>query len=398
MMKKQQLISLQQIEKIFIRAHATLDISGWEKSEISIDADINTQKIRQENNELFLLFIDDCELIVPVNIPIEVEKAYGNARVRGLSGPLDIQRVNGNLAVQQSGKVNISRVSGNCLVQEIKDGLNINRISGNLKGKNVQGMVNIERVSASVELFDIQSGANIRSNGDIHLSLTTNSTQEVNLRTSSDIFINIAANANAQFHVKSGAHRTEIQIGDLEESIHERHHITLVGDGSRKIKLEAGGKVVIKGEKQEDKEILILFEELENLWVELKAESSVRRNAREGAISSENESAKDTKKLTEEAEKDVFVSANLTNQLTENALKNAEERVQLALLRVKHRLQDLGYKNSLSSDYVADESDYGHGIEVSAEERLVVMRLLAEDKVSIEEADHLLEALEHPSD
>lgn len=282
--------------------------------------------------------------MVPVNMPVVIEKAQGNASVRGMKGPLDIRRVNGNLAVQQSRKVSILRVSGNCLVQDISDELNIDRISGNLKGKDVVGMVNIDRVSAYAELYDLQSGTEIRSNGDIHLGLATNISEAVNLPTSADIFLNLLADAGAQFHVKSGAHKTEIQIDGLEERIRERSHVTLIGDGSRKIKLEAAGRVVIKGEKKEDKKILKLFEELENLWVELKEENFVRRKARDEKNPPEVELVKDTAGLAKEAVNEVAGAASLIAQLAENAVKLAEERVQQAVIRVKHRLHDPGYK------------------------------------------------------
>lgn len=57
MKKYQHLISLQGIENVFIRAHATLDVQGWEKPEISIETDTNVQSIRREKKGFFFYLL-----------------------------------------------------------------------------------------------------------------------------------------------------------------------------------------------------------------------------------------------------------------------------------------------------------------------------------------------------
>jgi hypothetical protein len=365
----QQLIPLNPKEKIFIKAHATLDVQGWGNSEVSIETDLNVQKIRREEEGLFLLFVDDAAVKIPQYADVVVQKANGNARIRNLSGDLVINSVSGNLAVQQAGNVDISRISGNCLVQNIKGTLDIHGVGGNLKGKDCFSHVKADRVSASVELHSLHAGAEIKSMGDIHLSFLSESKQPIILRSTASIYLNLPFELNAEMKVKSNAQLTELVIGDRKEKINHRKHVLLVGTGKRKFELVAGGKVQILAEQIEDTEIIKLFEELETLWGELNQERLARREAK-----------KEDNGEEEEREFDV----------TQEEMKMAEERVQQALAQVENRLQSMGYTDNQDGHPSMEDQESND----LTGERLIIMRLVGENKISIEEADRLLEALE----
>lgn len=368
MKKYQQLIPLHPNEKIFVKAHATLDVEGWEKSDIWIETDLNVQRIRREDDGIYLLFVDDATVRIPEQAHLVIQKANGNARVRKVIGAVEIHSVSGNLAVQDVGDVEISRVSGSCLVQNVDGALVVHGVGGNLKGKDCFGSVNADRISAGVELLSLHAGAEIRAMGDIHLGFLSENFDPVRLRTAASIYLNLPFELDAEMKVKSNAHLTELVIGERQEKIHHRKHVLLVGEGRRKFELEAGGKVRVVAEQIEDTDILRLFEELETLWNEMKRENIARREADKS-----------------ESEKDEGVD------ITQEEMKQAEERVQQAIRQVENRLQAMGYEtpqNSSASQNGARESSDLTG------ERLIIMRLVGENKISIEDADKLLEALE----
>lgn len=377
MKKYQQAIPLKPGEKVFIKAHATLDIEGWGKNEVSIETDLNVQRIRREDEGLFLMFVDDAAIKVPKQTEVVVQKASGNARLRKVIGSVEINSVSGNLAVQHAGKVKINRVSGGCLIQDIAGDLDIRSIGGSLKGKDFRGVVVADRISAGVELLGLQAGAEIRAMGDIRVSFLSESLEPIKLRSSASIYINLPFGLDAEMKVKSNAHLTELVIGERQEKIHHRKHVLLVGEGRRKFELESGGKVRIVAEQIEDTEILNLFEELETLWAELQKQNIARREAHNG-ISIMADSIG-------EAAMDDGVDISMEE------MKAAEERVQFALNQVENRLQSLGYDSGSVMETNTDQDDI---IDITGE-RLIIMRLLEDNKISIDDADKLLEALEH---
>ena len=372
-MKNQQILTLKAGEKVIIKAHATLDVEGWDKDTLSIETDLNVQRIQREPEGLLLLFVDHAALKVPENARILVERASGNARIRNVKGRLEINSVSGNLAVEQAGEVTVNRVSGSCLVREITGSLCINGISGNLKGKGCYAGVQVDHVSAGVELLDLHAGAEVRANGDIRLGFSSESLEPVKLRSSADISINLPFELDAEIQVKSNAHLTELVLGERKETIHHRRHTLLVGDGRRKFELEAGGKVRIVAEKIQDSDIQKLFEELDVLWGELRTENLARREAQAG-------------KPDEGSAVDEGIDVPLEE------MKKAEQRVQMALRQVENRLQSMGYPPLPESAPEGDASS-GAARDLTGE-RLIIMKLLGENKISLAEADKLLEALE----
>jgi hypothetical protein len=377
-MKHQQKIVLRGGEQIKVKAHATLDIQGWKQPEVLIETDLNIQKISHDKEELSMIFMDDCELKVPEGAKIVIDRAYGNARVRDLTGMLEINRVSGNLAVQNTARTDISKVSGNCLVQDIHDKLTVNQVYGNFKGKDVHGGVKIEKASGGIELHSISSGAEMRSFGDIRVSINDDSTAPVQLRSSADIHLDLPLNASGEFHIKSGARLTELNIGERKEKVVFHDHVLLLGSAARKFDLQANGKVRITGEKMEDVEILKLFEELDHLWQELRNESSLRRESTQSP------------KEAEAGEREISQDSDEKMRLQ----KEAEIRVQQAIQNVGLQLSRLGVDPSMAVEtetFGANSTDE----DLSSEERLVILRMLQENKITMEEADRLLEALEN---
>jgi len=283
---------------------------------------------------------------------------------------LEVNAVLGNLAVQHAKDVNIRRVSGGFLVQDIGGDLSIHNVAGTLKGTDLYGGVKANRISAGVELFGLHAGADIRASGDIKLTFLTENPAPIILRSSASVYINMPFELNAKMKVKSNAQLTELILGDRKEKISHRKHTVIVGNGRRTMEIDASGRVTVVSEKIEDTEIIKLFEELEMLWAELKKESATRREATEKEFAGE-----------EGADKGV--------DLTVEELKAAEERVQNAIEQVETRLQSLGYESEANFDGDAEE----HSRDITGE-RLIIMRLLGENKLSIEEADKLLEALD----
>jgi hypothetical protein len=390
MSKNQQFISVEPDSTIFVKAHGNLDIRGWERAEVGITTDINVQRIRHEKKLLRLLFVEDCELMVPPTCKVIIERASGNARVRDLNEPVIINKVQGDLALQNVGGVTIARVSDDCLLENIHANVHISRVGGNLKGKNIQGTIYAERIQDDVRLFAVSSGAEIRSSGNIELSLLENTDKEIKLNASDKIMLHLPANPDVSLYIRSGDERIELNVGDRHDKINHSHCELTLGDGRQKISLEAGDKVRVTEEVFEDAEIRKLFEELDNLWARLREESAARRENREQDMHWEIKMVEGAARIAEET---MDGMSEMASQITEDTVRQAEEHVRIALKRVEEQIRNLGY------DYWAEpvrEKPKKKTSDVTAEERLIIMRMLQENKISVEEADHLLEILETP--
>lgn len=387
MEKSQQIIAIEPGITITVRAHGNLDVRGWDTAEVGITTDINVQKIRNEKNLLRLLFVEDCELSVPKTCNLNIERVSGNARLRDLEGEIKVFKVQENLALQNINSATVGNISDDCLLENIRGEIEIRRVGENLRGKNIASSLKVDRVSGKVQLHGLGGSVDIRSDETIEISLSEFNTQKIMLRASDNIRIHLPANANAALQVKSNGEQIEFDTGETKKKINEKRCEMRLGDGRQEIILEAGDRVRVTGEVLDEKEIQKLIEELDSLWLHLKEESKVRQAARENNVNWEIRMVDGAAKIAQEAMEGVGVMAG---QLAEEAVEQAEVHVREALKRVEEQIRNLGYEISIEED----ESDlFEEEADVTAEEKLIVMRLLEQQKISVEEADRLLEVL-----
>jgi hypothetical protein len=385
--RSQQIIAVEEDVTIVVKAHGNLDVIGWDRPEVGITTDINVQKVRHEKNLLRLLFVEDCELSVPQTSSLIIERVSENVRLRDIQQMVTINRVQGNLTVRNVQQININRVSEDCLLENIGGEIEIGRIGETLKGKNIQASIKVERVSGQVRLLGLGSGVEIRSGESIEASLVESNQEKVFLKSSENIFLHLPVNPNAALQVKSGGELIEFDTGDLQKKLNDPRCEIRIGNGSQKIVLDAGNRVKVTGEILDEKEILRLFSELDQLWLHLKEESKARQEAREEKVNWEIKMVNGAAKIAQEAMEGVGAVAG---QIAEETIQQAESHVREALKRVEEQIRNLGYEVSIEEDdYYREEKDP----DVTAEEKLIVMRLLEQQKISVEEADRLLEVL-----
>ena len=407
MRKTQQTFQIKPEEKIFIRSHGSLDLQGWENPELTVNTDLRVQRLERGDDYLRFVFVDDCEISLPDSVWINIDRASGNARVRNLLNRLKIRRVNGNLALQNTESVEVEGISGSCLVQEIKGNLDIEKIDGHLRGETIYGDVEVGRVNGNVDLCGVAGKVRIHCHGKIRLCLTQHNDSEIYLKSSNDITLNLPVDADATIDVKTSGRKAELQIGDRSETIRDRDHTFVLGKGTQKIFLDSSGRIKIMGEPVDTTEIAKLFKELDELWVELKKESEARREAKEREIHFEVEMMGKTAQIVEQAMEGAIKTLGdpeFTSLITQEAIEKTEKRVQEALRRVEERLKTMGFEPgapvppkppvppnySETATFDLEEEKY----KVTAEERLIIVQMLQQGKISVEEADQLLKALE----
>ena len=394
---KELAISVEDISKINIRSHGNLDLSGWEKNEVWINTDLNVQRTRREGGGLYLIFVDDCEIKVPYQTKLEIDRASGNARIRDVQADVMVKHISGNLAVQNVNNIQAERVSGSLLVEEVKGELKVGKVSGNFKGRQFFGNILTERINGGVSLVNVHKGARIKSSGDLNLDVAANAVGDLDLRTYAGINLNLPILADAEISTICMAQNIELRVGERSEKYNDRRKTIILGEGSQHIRLESNGRIKIKAEEIKEAEIARLFEELDNLWVQLKEKSEIKRKIKSIDKNPEIEVIEGFSRFAEEAMKGVIGTAGITAQIAETALQEAEVRIQLAVDRIEEEMKELGIEIHLGEFKQENpEPEKSGKIEdnVSEEERLIIFRMLEQKKISVEEADRLLEALE----
>ncbi len=395
MEKYQQIIAVEPDVTIVVRAHSNLDVHQWDRAELGIITDINVQKIRHENKLLRMLFVEDCELSVPKNREVIIDRVSENARVRDLSNPLTINKVGGRLVLQNIESAVVGRVSESCLIENVAGKLKIGKVGDNLTGKNLKSSVSIERVSGSVQLQGISGSLEVRADDNVEVSVMDTNHEKIQIRSSDSIQLHLPVEPNASLQIRSGGESISLETASVKKKMNEGRSEIRLGSGEQKIILEADDRVRVTSEILDEREIARLFSDMDLLWQNLKQESELKRAAREKEVHWEIKMVEGVAQVAHGALDEVEEIANQI-KISDEAVRLAEQRVKDAMKQVQEQIRNLGYDLSIveeSEPEPADDPKSNAKSEVTDEERLIVMRLLQEQKISVEEADRLLEVL-----
>ncbi len=396
--------------QISIRAHSDLVLQGWDKPEIRALSDSRRSvSVQNTGNQYSITCADDCDLTIPAGAKVVVERIGGDSHVRDLKEALVIQKVGGDLVVQGTGSLEILSVGGDCCVCHVSGPLSIQRIGGDLTGADIQGFLSVSNVGGDVEI-EVEAG-DIAMNvgGDVDFTLKSFSDQKVKINSSGDVTLHLPEPADAELSLVCGGD-IEISTSGVDEEV-EHVYSGKLGAGGARLNVRAGGDIQltskISGEMKQK------MADLEEHWADLEER---RANIMEEAAEQETRGFGFHREGPELILNTDELSARARREV-EQKMRKAQERMDAAMRRMEertHRMMDFGHIPPLppvspvpppqppappifsprGPEAGPSPSANPEPSKVSEEERLLILKMLQEKKITAEEAEHLLEALE----
>jgi len=401
--------------QIIIRARADLDLQGWDKAEIRALGDsrrgVSTQV---EGTVITILCGDDCDLTVPADAKVVVERVGGDAAMRGIKGGLTIQKVGGDLAVQKTGPLEILSVGGDCFIHASAAALDVQRVGGDLAGVEIQGPVSVSHVGGDIQLQLSASDVSLNGRSDVALSMSGLSGQKVSINSGSDVNLYLPGKVDADLSLVSGGD-IDIEVAGVNEEADHVYNGRL-GAGGARIAIRAGGDINLSDEAWPDDDLAEALSDLEQHWSQLEADRSQHpgRAAREssgrfGFYHEGPEVIINTDELTRQV-----------NQQVADRMRQAQVHIDAAMKKIEDRARTKGVIGFVYNPPVPPQSKGGApnpppapgapvppaaeaaapqpepkpSEKVTDEERLLILKMLQEKTITAEEAEKLLEALE----
>jgi hypothetical protein len=392
---------------ILVRAHADLALQGWDKMEVyPIDVGRQSPVVQTEGEILRVTFADDGELLVPSGASVQVERVSGDAHIRNLTGKLAVERVGGDLSVQNVAEAAFSYIGGDCEVLSVSGALAIHRVGGDLSAAGLQGAAAVSNVGGDANLELVDGDLDVKASGDICLTMAQTVEQTVSARAGGDLDLYLLQGASALVSIISRGEDIRLRVEGVKQRLEQQAHQATFGEGIAKLSLQAGGDVFISDEPHEEESLPSIAANLEEYWQDLEESREEREEESddEGFMSGEDISRR-------------------VNRHVEEAMRRADERIAAAMKRVEDRTRHMGRdgmvppippvgrprKSILTPEPpmppkpaappmppAAPTPPGGKPAKmvVSEEERMLILTMLQEKKITAEEAAKLLEALE----
>ena len=233
--------------EIYVKVGGDLRLTGWDQDQFFAEAD-DEQSLRLDKSEtpLTLIASSDVTVRVPRGAPVIITNVGGDAQVKGVEAPVQVHNVGGDLRLRQTGDTEIKNAGGDVSAKKINGFLHIGNVGGDLLAHRVQGDLAVQRVGGDLFLRDVDGGVQAVAGGDVSLNVNFHPGQIYDVRTDSDLTCRANPEADALFDATAGG---DLYVGLPGAQIdgNGRHKLVRIGAGDPAVMLKAGGDLTLSG-------------------------------------------------------------------------------------------------------------------------------------------------------
>jgi hypothetical protein len=381
---------------VIVKASGDLFLQGEEQMEVRFQSSEDHIRVNQSNETLYVETHASLDLAVPRRLNVIVEKVGGSAFLQDLENSLVIQKVGGDLAARRVSALRIEKVGGGCQIDEVRQGLTINKVGGDLIVRNLTGPIEVSSIGGRGDLQVIDGSVTVsRAGGDLQIYLAESLPGPVDLRAGGNVELYLPARVNAHFNLDSGGETIEIELSEqsqaIDEDIESRRYEFSLGEGGPGVEARAGGDITITDRPAEPEPITESLNRRENAWVEARDRRG--HPSWSGGFGFDRTSA-----WADMISRRAQEAARRAEQRAHRAMRRTEEQIRTAAEREMHRAESRGFGHP----FPHGEHHPGRHPEppqpprspVTEQERLMVLQMLQDGKITVEQAETLLAALE----
>jgi hypothetical protein len=418
---------------ILIEVQGNLNLRGWDEQQINASCS-NPDDLTMEprGEEVFISCPDDLSLRVPAAAQVRILSLGGDANIKLLEGPLQAQSISGNLNLRAVAETRLEIVRGNLSAKDVSGDLALQEVSGNAVLRDIEGDLS-GLVRGNLRLDDVDGDTSLKVNGNASLSLDPSPGNTYRIEADGSIFCRLPSDASLALNVPR-ANKILVRIPEAGLTSPVKPPFTLdLGDADADLILSAAGDVAINSLPSdwffEDLEVGIGedFEQMaENLGEQItqQVESHLDMLSQQLEMGLGNLSRifgpsgiapEKAEKMTQRAQE----ARERAHRKAQEKLQRAQEKMQRKLEAARRRAE---MKARAAERAARDRPHRPHtphkpprpqrppGFSwagppgagpadepVSDEERMLILHMLEQGKISPEEAEQLLAALEGKS-
>ncbi len=418
------------MEKQFVTTsaspHISLDVSGdlrlkgQDNFEVVARSDSPEDlALEAQDDQVSIHCNNNCAVRVPRSAIVDVQAVNGNATIKALDGELMVGTVDGELVVRNIGNIKITQVNGTLSAKNVEGNLNIDSVSGDVTARRIQGDFTVAgSINGNLNLSDVGGSAKASVDGNATLRLDPAPGHLYEFSSQGNLFCRLSAEASVEISVPK-ASQVMVDLPGIHASapVQTPYALTL-GEGDAKLTLSADGNVVLDTHApdwdMEDFDIDVDTEvggiaDTISEQITQQVESQMRMmedqlNAQLSSLSTRLSAAKltqDQARLIQERAREASERATARAQ---ERVRRAQEKMERKLTEAQRRMEHKQRDFERASRHTRHHWSFNvptpptsltpPSEPVSEDERLVILRMLQEQKITMEQADELLSALE----
>jgi len=370
-------------EIIIKRCGGSLHLKGWDQEIARIDFPHNDDNYSQKGKQVIISSTSDCLMRVPTDVQLKVEKVGGDASVSNIAGAISIQTVNGNVTLRRVGSAAAKRISGNLTARDLSGDIKVKRVNGNATLRNITGDLIIEEVSGNLSIREAGPIVEAKVGGNANLRLSPTSEADYQISCRGNAYCRIEGPLDAKVSLKSGGRSIFLHTEDGSQNLDSETHELSFGNGKASLKIDAGGDIDFRSKKVLDdfrfSADIDFGDDFGAMVEDISDQVGAQMEAQLEALNSQLE----------------LLSERMQSS-GDKAVRKAQKKVEAAQRSLENRLRARNPSSPGRGPIVTGTGFlFAHPVEpVSEEERMKVLQMVQEKKISVEEAEKLLATLE----
>jgi hypothetical protein len=386
------------------RIEGDFQATGWDRPELQVRGPKADEIVRRgDSDEIHLSAHRNCSLQTPLQTALRVRQVEGNAAINLLLGSIEVESVDGNFAANSTGPLVLGNVDGNVSVRSVAGSLAVQSIDGNARIALVAGDLHLGNVDGNLVIGEVVGNVQATADGNAELSLNLAAGQQVQATADGNITCRIQPEAGVVVRLKADGTIRVKNLGEPRRAEGKSLEFVL-GDGGAILDLRADGDILLVGTNMPGFGAGIGFD---GSVSQDMSEEMGRRAAELG------------QQIAEQVESQVSL---LTRDLEEKFSKmgdneemanKIQERVSTALRRAEEKLAEAMRKMEVRTEGDRRRKGYGWQTppvppvapvppvppaapkrpQLSDEERMLILGMVEQGKISVEQAEKLLSAL-----
>ncbi len=359
-----------------------LRLRGREGSRLLVDGDAPQVEQIGEGQPYVINCNGDARVTVPADAPVSIQQVRGDAKLTDLSGPVDIQVIGSDLTLRSVGTVQVKSIGGDLRLKWAAGDVRVEAVGSDATMREVEGAVWVAQVGSDLYLRNVEGNCMVEQVGsDLVLSIDFKPGGEYRFNAGGDVLCRIQPDTSAQFVLPADAELSLDVPAEVTEDKEAGVQIVTLGEGGPTIHLGELDALRLVGE-EEDYMI--------SLGIQIEEEVEARLATLEARLSQHLEGIDE--QLQERAQR----FASQAEKLAERAQQQAERVAKRARASVRRSRRKRGTMPVPPARPTPPRARRSPAEPVSEQERLMILQMVKDNKISIEEAERLLAALEHP--
>lgn len=371
---KQTIIPMKKDTRVVLSTRDDLYLEGVPEAQFTaVVSDADSFRMKEENGVFYVRSDSECKIRLPDTASVTIEKVDGDADVREMKNRLIVGKVGGDFSLYSVESASIESVGGDCALRELKGMVEIARVGGDLLIEQSSQTL-VGNVGGDLEVNTVSGKFESKVGGDVEINLIDPNLAPMRITAGGDIQLVVPAEANGQLVLTAGGDIT-IQTHDNQAEFEQVARDIILGQGGAIIEMKAGGDIDISDKETIHFRFGKVFNNFDNNW---------------------NKFSGDIEKRISQSMAQAMRSVDTANRRAEEATQRAQGRIDEAMQRMQQKgiYPDRGSKFTGFPFEKPSEPPTSEKRGASENERMLILRMLAEKKITVEEAEKLLKALE----